>query len=88
MSKITTIPEAARLARATASDIAIYNVEKIKRGIENDQLFEELADDLREADRMWANKVSEDIVNGTNLLQKAIIDIIFAGSGVTASRIF
>ena len=52
MSKITTIPEAARLARATASDIAIYNVDKIKRGIENDQLFEELADDLREAERM------------------------------------
>jgi hypothetical protein len=88
MSKITTIPEAARLARATASDIAIYNVDKIKRGIENDQLFEELADDLREAERMWSNKVSDDIVNGTNLLQKAIIDIIFAGSGVTASRIF
>ena len=88
MSKITTIPEAARLARATASDIAIYNVDKIKRGIENDQLFEELADYLREAERMWSNKVSDDIVNGTNLLQKAIIDIIFAGSGVTASRIF
>lgn len=88
MSKITAIPQAARLARATASDIAIYNVEKIRRGIENDRLFEELEDDLREAERMWAAKVSEEIVSGTNLLQKAFIDIIFAGSGATKSKIF
>ncbi|MFT5992390.1 MAG: hypothetical protein ACJA1R_000840 [Flavobacteriales bacterium] len=81
MSKITAIPKAARLARATASDISIYNAERIQRGLANDRLFEELADDLREAFRMWEAKVSEEIVEGTNLLQKALVDVILAGSG-------
>jgi|ETNmetMinimDraft_26_1059896.scaffolds.fasta_scaffold336801_1 hypothetical protein len=88
MSKISSIPEAARLARAMASDIAIYNTEKIQRGIENDRLFEELEDDLREGQQMWVAKVSDEIVSGTNLLQKAFVDIIFAGAGNIRSPIF
>jgi hypothetical protein len=88
MSKITSIEQAARLARAMASDITIYNGEKIRRGIENDRLFEELEDDLREAVQLWSNRVSEDIVSGTNLLQKAVIDQIFAPHTNVHSRIF
>jgi hypothetical protein len=88
MSKISNIAEAARLARATASDIAIYNAEKIKRGIENDRLFEELEDDLREGYAMWRARVSDEIVNGSNLLQKALVDIVFAQHGNIPSKIF
>ena len=88
MSKITSIPKAARLARAMASDIAIYNEAKVKRGIETDRLFEELEDDLREGMAMWRKEVSEEIVDGTNLLQKALVDVIFAGSAHIKSPIF
>lgn len=88
MSKITSIPQAARLARAMASDIAIYNEAKIARGIETDRLWEELDDDLREGLAMWESKVSEEIVEGTNLLQKALVDVIFAGSKHIKSPIF
>lgn len=88
MSKITSIPKAARLARAMASDIAIYNTEKIQRGIENDRLFEELEDDLRQGLQMWNAKVSDEIASGTNLLQKAFVDIVFAGSAHIKSSIF
>jgi len=88
MSQITSIPQAARLARAMASDIAIYNQDKIQRGIENDRLFEELADDLREGLAVWASKVSPEIVSETNLLQKAIVDIVFGGSAHIKSPIF
>lgn len=88
MSKITSIPQAARLARAMASDIAIYNQEKIVRGLENDRLFEELEDDIREGLAMWASKVSEEIVNDTNLLQKALVDQIFGAFGHVRSPIF
>ena len=38
MSKITAIPQAAA-SPAAASDIAIYNTEKIQRGLENDRLL-------------------------------------------------
>lgn len=87
-TKITSIPQAARLARTMASDIAIYNTEKIKRGVENDTLWEELADDLREGRRTWADRVSDEIVQGTNLLEKALVDIVFAPAGKHNSRIF
>lgn len=88
MSKEMSIPKAARLARAAASDIAIYNEARIKRGIEEDRLFEELEDDLREGYQMWREKVAEEIVTGTNLLEKALVDIIFAQHGDIPSRIF
>lgn len=88
MSKITSIPQAARLARAMASDIAIYNEARIQRGIETDRLWEELDDDLREGMAMWRSKVSPEIVEGTNLLQKALVDVIFAGAAHIRSPIF
>ena len=71
-----------------ASDIAIYNQEKIRKGLENDRLFEELEDDLREAFKLWETKVSPEIVKNTNLLQAAIIDQIFAPHGAVFSPIF
>jgi hypothetical protein len=88
MSRITSIPQAARLARATASDIAIYNEAKIQRGVAEDRLFEELEDELREGYQMWREKVADEIVSGTNLLEKALVDIIFAQHGDQPSPIF
>jgi hypothetical protein len=88
MSKITTIPQAGRLARTMASDIAIYNEKKIEKGIQEDTLWELLADDLREGQKDWESRVSEDIARGTNLLEKALVDIIFAQHGNKPSKIF
>jgi hypothetical protein len=88
MSKETSIPAAARLARTIMSDITIYNTDRLQRGVENDRLFEELEDDLREGDKMWRAKIADDIVNGTNLYHKAFVDLIFAKSGHIRSRIF
>jgi hypothetical protein len=86
--KITEIPRAGRLARTMASDIAIYNEEKIRRGIQNDTLFDELKDDLREGVKDWNARVSEEIVNGTNLYEKSLVDLIFYKYGQVGSRIF
>jgi hypothetical protein len=88
MSTQAELDQAGRLARAMASDIAIYNQEKIRKGLETDRLFEELEDDLREAFKLWESKVSPDIVKNTNLLQAAIIDQIFAPHGAVFSPIF
>ena len=38
--------KAMRLARAIASDISLYNEQKIVRGIEQDNLFETLKDEI------------------------------------------
>ena len=82
------LDQAGRLARAVASDIAIYNQEKIRKGLETDRLFEELEDDLREAFKLWESKINPEIVKSTNLLQAAIIDQIFAPHGSVHTPIF
>ena len=82
--------KAARRARVIASDIAIYPdiQKKIERGIKNDNLFEELADVLREARTHFKSYVSEDIVNNTNIFEKAFIDIVFANTAHIDSEIW
>ncbi|NQW63229.1 MAG: hypothetical protein HQ461_10400 [Deltaproteobacteria bacterium] len=82
------LDQAGRLARAMASDIAIYNQEKIRKGLETDRLFEELEDDLREAFKLWESKINPEIVKSTNLLQAAIIDQVFAPHGSVHTPIF
>ena len=68
---------------------ALVEVEDLEKYyFENDTLFEELADDIREGQQVWADKVSEEIVNGTNLFQKAFVDIVFAQHGKLPSPIF
>ena len=48
MPLIETEEAARRLARAIASDLSLYNEEKIIRGIETDHLFEELSEEIEE----------------------------------------
>ena len=77
-----------RLARAIASDISIYYGEKIQRGLENDTLFDELRDELQEGMSLFQQKVAHDIVNNTNIFERAIIDIIIGGRGHIRTKIF
>ena len=50
MARLVENPDLAfRLARAIVSDIALYNQEKVKEGIKNDNIFDLLADELRKA---------------------------------------
>ena len=47
MAGLIETPEAAnRLARAIASDISLYNEEKIKKGIEDDTFFQVIAEEI------------------------------------------
>ena len=49
MAKLVDNPKLAfRLARAIISDIALYNQEKVKDGIKNDNIFDTLAEELQE----------------------------------------
>lgn len=80
--------KANRLARAIASDISIYYGEKIQSGLENDNLFEEIAGELQEGINLFQQKVPHEIVNTTNIFERAIIDIIVAGRGHVKTPIF
>jgi hypothetical protein len=80
--------KARRLSRAIASDISIYYGEKIQKGLENDDLFDEIAGELQEGITLFRQKVSAELVNNTNLFERAIVDIIVASRGHIRTRIF
>ncbi len=80
--------KAMRLARAIASDISLYNEQKIIRGIEQDSLFETLKDEIEEGRELFKSRVSREIFTQTNFFDRAIIDVIIKPKGHVKSKIW
>jgi hypothetical protein len=80
--------KAMRLARAIASDISLYNERKIVQGIEQDNLFEVLKDEIEEGRELYKSRVSPEIYNSTNFFDRAIIDIVIKPKGHVKSKIW
>jgi spore germination protein GerM len=73
--------KAMRLARAIASDISLYNEQKIKQGIEQDNFFEVLKDEIEEGREHYKSRVSAEVFQSTNFFDRAIIDVVVWGKG-------
>ena len=87
--QLITTPEAAtRLARAIASDLSLYNEEKIIEGIQNDSLFDVLRDEIEEGRELYKSRVSPDLFESTNYYDRAIVDIIVKSKGHVKSKIW
>lgn len=80
--------KAIRLARAIASDISLYNEEKINKGIEEDNLFEVLEEDLEEGRELYRSRVSDELYRTTNFFERAIVDIIVRPRGHIRSKVW
>ena len=75
MALIETEEAARRLARAIASDLSLYNEEKIMRGIQEDNLFVSIADEIEEGRALFKSRVAPELfVKG--FYDRAIIDIL------------
>jgi hypothetical protein len=86
---LITTPEAAtRLARAIASDLSLYNEEKIIEGIENDSIFEVLQDEIEEGRELYKSRVSPDLYDASNFYDRAIVDIVIKSKGHVKSKIW
>jgi hypothetical protein len=82
MTEVLSSPEmAARLARAIASDICLYNEERIERAIEKDSLFEELREEIEKGRAMYKQRVTNEIYVAFNFYDRALVDIIFKLKG-------
>ncbi len=89
MARVVDNPQIAfRLARAIVSDIALYNQSKVQEGIENDTIFELLADELQEGREHFATRVSPVIDNRDQLFDRAIVDIMIKQAGKIKSPIW
>ena len=88
MASITKPEKAVRLARAIASDISLYNEEKIVEAIENDTFFEALAGELEEGRALYVSRVDESIRSTSNFYERAVVDIILRTKGQVSTAIW
>ncbi|HEY0839330.1 MAG TPA: hypothetical protein VGD74_04025 [Vulgatibacter sp.] len=82
------LKKANRLARAIASDISLYNEEKIVKGIEADNLFDALAEELTEGRDLYRSRVSKEIFESSNYFDRAVVDIIVRSRGHIRSKVW
>lgn len=77
-----------RLARAIASDISLYNEEKIVQGIQQDNLFDVLKEELDEGLNLYKSRVSPQLFESTNFYYRAVVDVIVKSKGHIKSKIW
>ena len=71
MEKVVEPARAERLARVILSDLAAYNTERVRAGIENDDLFERLAEELDQARSFFEERVDSETARKTNAFDRA-----------------
>ncbi|MCP4504404.1 MAG: hypothetical protein GY822_31195 [Deltaproteobacteria bacterium] len=79
---------AARLARTIASDITLYNEEKIVKSIVGDTLFEDLEEEFEEGRELYRGRVTPDLYARTNFYERAIVDVVLRPKGHIESSIW
>ena len=87
MALIDTDKDARRLARAIASDLSLYNEEKIVEGIEKDNLFEVISEEIEEGRAHYKSRVSPQLYE-RNFYDRAIVDILIKSKGHIKSRVW
>ena len=80
MSAITKPDGAMRLARTIASDILLYNKDKIAEGLKNDTLYDLLASEILEGRALYEQRVDAGIRAKHNFLERALVDVTIKSS--------
>ncbi|MFO0677652.1 MAG: hypothetical protein U0169_14045 [Polyangiaceae bacterium] len=87
MALIDNEEAARRLARAIASDLSLYNEEKIVNGITNDTLFTSLAEEIEEGRALYKRRVAPELY-GRNFYDRALVDIVIKNKGHLKSKLW
>ncbi len=77
-----------RKAKAIASDIHIYNKDKIEKAIREDNFLEAIEEELLEATNSLLESVDEEAFKKDNYLERAIVDIILKYCSNVESKIW
>ena len=80
MRIIETEEAARRLARAIASDLSLYNEDKILDGLQNDNLYDVLAEEIEEGRELFRSRVTPELYT-RNFYDRAIIDLLIKSKG-------
>jgi len=87
MALIETEEAARRLARAIASDLSLYNEEKIVQGVQGDNLFDVLAEEIEEGRALFKSRVASELY-AKNFYDRAIVDILVRSKGHVQSKLW
>ncbi|MCG8557786.1 MAG: hypothetical protein MJD61_21250 [Proteobacteria bacterium] len=87
MALIESDEAARRLARAIASDLSLYNEEKVVEGISNDNLFEVLSEELEEGRALFKSRVTPELF-ARNFYDRAVIDILVRSKAHVESKMW
>lgn len=87
MQIITELEHARRLARAIVSDIALYNPEKVERGIREDSIFDLLAQEIAEGREHFVSRVTPELA-ASNIFDLAVVDVLIKRAGKIESTIW
>ena len=87
MNILTTKEQAARLARAIISDVAIYNQEKVESGIKNDNIFDALAEEIEEGRQHFYSRVAPEL-DPERMFDLTLVDILIKRAGKIESTIW
>ncbi len=69
-----------RLAKAMASDTMVYMKDTIDAGLENDNLFDVLKDNMEENHKAFNARMGAE-ATATNILERAVVDTIIVPMG-------
>ena len=87
MPLIETEEAARRLARAIASDLSLYNEEKIVQGVQEDNLFDSLSEEIEEGRALYKSRVAPTLYQ-KNFYDRALVDILIKSKGHIKSKIW
>ncbi len=88
MSQITDLQRVERLARAIVSDVMLYNTERVRAGLEADDLFDRLRREIDEARSFFERRVDPEVAAKSNVFDRALVDVLVFRSGRVRSRIW
>lgn len=71
--------EARRLAKIIVSDIALYNRDKVEKGLEEGTFYDLLKEEIEKGRTFYNSRISPEILAATNYFDEALEDLIERG---------
>jgi len=87
MALIENEKDARRLARAIASDLSLYNEEQIAEGVEHDNLFVVLSEEIEKGRAHFRSRVAPEL-HDRNYYDRAVVDIVVRSKADTPSKMW
>jgi hypothetical protein len=78
---------AQQLARAIASDIQLYNKQRIEEGLREDSFFEVLSEEITEGRDLFRSRVTPELFK-RNFYDRAIVDRVIKPMGALKTPIW